>query len=114
MSSRKISQEIIQLRANLCSALSDPNRLSILYELAEQPRNVSELVNLLKISQPAVSRSLKKLRDQWLVETVRDGPNVIYHLTDKRLIKALDIVHEILRDRMVKQAKLLEDSEITE
>ena len=114
MSSRQISQEIIQLRANLCSALSDPNRLSILYELADQPRNVSELVNLLKLSQPAVSRSLKKLRDQWLVKTVRDGPNVIYHLTDKRLIEALDIVHEILRDRMVKQARLLEGSEITE
>ncbi len=114
MSHHQVTQEIFQLRANLCSALSDPNRLSILYKLAEQPCNVSELVNSLEISQPAVSRSLKKLRDQWLVETVRDGSNVIYHLTDKRLIEALDIVHSILRDRMVKQAKLLEDSEITE
>ncbi len=113
MSSRQIAQEIVQLRANLCSALSDPNRLLILYELAEKPRNVSELVSSLKISQPAVSRSLKKLRDQWLVEAVRDGSNVIYHLTDKRLIEALDLVHAILRDRMVKQAKLLEDSETT-
>ena len=114
MSSRQIPQEIFQLRANLCSALSDSNRLSILYELAEQPRSVSELVSLLDISQPTISRSLKKLRDQWLVESVRDGANVIYHLTDKRLIKALDLVHEILRDRMVKQARLLEGSEITE
>ena len=114
MNPRQIPQEIVQLRANLCSALSDPNRLLILYELAEQPHSVSELVSLLDISQPAVSRSLKKLRDQWLVESIRDGSNVIYHLTDKRLIEALDLVHEILRDRMVKQARLLEGSEIPE
>ena len=43
-----------------------------------------------------------------------EGAQVIYHLTDKRLIEALNLVHEILHDRMVKQARLLESSEITE
>ena len=48
MVSKALVQEISQLEADFCSALSDPTRLLILYALADSPRNVTELTNELR------------------------------------------------------------------
>ena len=64
MVSKALVQEISQLEADFCSALSDPTRLLILYSLAEEPHNVTELTNELDVIQPTVSRHLKVLRDR--------------------------------------------------
>ena len=59
MVSKTLVQEISQLEADFCSALSDPTRLLILYALADSPRNVTELTHELNTIQPTISRHLK-------------------------------------------------------
>jgi len=49
MINQTLQQEISQLEADFCSALSDPNRLLILYALNEGSRNVTELTNELNL-----------------------------------------------------------------
>ena len=83
MVSQTLQQEVSQLEANFCSALSDPTRILMLYALSEGPRNVTELTNELGISQPTASRHLKVLRERGLVQTTRQGTTVTYHLADK-------------------------------
>ena len=82
MVTQALAQEISELEADFCSALSDPTRLLILYALAEGPHNVTELANELEVIQPTASRHLKILRERGLVYTVRQGTTVTYHLTD--------------------------------
>ena len=60
------SEEIIQLHADLCSALADPRRILLIYALAKEPKNVGELTEEVGISQPSVSRHLKVLREAGL------------------------------------------------
>lgn len=105
-----LAQEISQLEADFCSALSDPTRLLLLYALSEGPRNVTELTNELNITQPTTSRHLKILRERGLVNTVRQGTTVTYHLTDPRLIQALDLLRTVMRDRFVHRAGLMEET----
>ena len=105
-----LAQEISQLEADFCSALSDPTRLLLLYALSEGPRNVTELTNELNITQPTTSRHLKILRERGLVKTVRQGTTVTYHLTDPRLIQALDLLRTVMRDRFVHRAGLMEET----
>lgn len=104
-----LAQEINQLHADICSALADPSRILILYILAEQRLNVSDLAEQVGISQPAASRHLKTLRERGLVRAERQGPNVEYQLTDKRLIEALNLLREVLHDRIQYRASLLEE-----
>ena len=104
-----LQQEITQLEANFCAALSDPNRLLILYALNEKPLNVTELVNELGLSQPTMSRHLKVLRERGLVQTVRTGTVITYHLTDSRLIQALDLLRNVMRERLTYQANLINE-----
>ena len=100
-------QEVTQLEANFCSALSDPNRLLILYALNEGPRNVTELANELGLNQPTTSRHLKVLRERGLVHTIRAGTTVTYHLSDSRLIQALDLLRSVMHERLAYQANLI-------
>jgi ArsR family transcriptional regulator len=104
-----LQQEITQLEANFCAALSDPNRLLILYALNEKPLNVTELTNELGLSQPTMSRHLKVLRERGLVHAIRTGTVITYHLTDARLIQALDLLRNVMRERLTHQANLINE-----
>ncbi len=102
-----LKQEIIQLEADFCAALSDPTRILILYALNERSLNVTELTNDLGIPQPTTSRHLKVLRERGLVYTERQGTVINYHLADQRVTQALDLLRSAMRDRLTQQAILV-------
>ena len=104
-----LQQEISQLEADFCFALSDPNRILMLYALSEKPLNVTELTHELGLNQPTTSRHLKVMRERGLVLTVRSGTTVTYHLSDQRLIQALDLLRSVMRDRMTQRASLINE-----
>ena len=99
--------EINALHAEICAGLADPKRILILYQLHDQPRTVTELVQALCIPQPAVSRHLKTLRERGMVIATRQGPSVLYSLGDERLIQALDLLRAVLRDSLAYRANLI-------
>jgi ArsR family transcriptional regulator len=104
-----LKQEIIQLEADFCAALSDPTRILILYALSEKPFNVTDLTNELGIPQPSTSRHLKVLRDRGLVYTERQGTVITYHLADPRVTQALDLLRSAMRDRLTQRANLVNE-----
>ena len=75
----------------------------------ERPLNVTELTNELGIPQPTTSRHLKVLRERGLVYTERQGTVITYHLTDKRVIQAMDLLRSAMRDRMTRRANLVNE-----
>ncbi|MBI5301443.1 MAG: winged helix-turn-helix transcriptional regulator [Chloroflexi bacterium] len=103
---KKLLGEINHLHAEICGGLSDPKRIAILYALFENPQNVMELAELLEMPQPTVSRHLKILRERGMVIAERKGANIIYTLADKRIIKALDLLREVLADHLNKRSAL--------
>jgi len=104
-----LKQEIIQLEADFCAALSDPTRIFILYALNEKPLNVTELTNDLGIPQPTTSRHLKVLRERGLVTTERQGTVITYHLADQRVIQALDLMRSAMRDKLTQKANIVSE-----
>lgn len=61
-------------------ALADPTRRRILDLLRERPRLVGELVDLIQISQPGISKQLKVLREAGLVRVRQDAQRRWYEL----------------------------------
>ena len=107
MEAKNLAQEVTELHAELCAALADPKRILLLYALSEHSQKVNDLADRVGISQPAASRHLKVLRERGLVSSVRQGASVEYHLVDRRLIEALDILRTVLRARIHHRAHLL-------
>jgi ArsR family transcriptional regulator len=107
MINQVLKQEIIQLQADFCAALSDPTRILLLYALNETPRNVTELTNELGLPQPTISRHLKVLRERGLALTERQGTVITYRLADQRVIQAMDLLLSAMRDRLTQRASIV-------
>jgi DNA-binding transcriptional ArsR family regulator len=80
-----------QVVAEVFKALSDPSRLRILYDLAENDACVHELCETLQMSQPAVSHHLRQLRAQRLVTTRRTGREIFYVLATSAITEMLEL-----------------------
>ena len=101
-----LREEVVRLHANVCSGLADPNRILIIYNLADGPHNVNEIATMVDLPQPTVSRHLKILRERGIVRSERDGQTINYQLTDKRIVQALDLLRATLADMLNDQAAL--------
>jgi DNA-binding transcriptional ArsR family regulator len=64
-------------------ALGDPNRRAIVEALREGPRSVAEITAGMQISQPAVSRHLRLLKQARLVTDEPVGARRLYRLSDE-------------------------------
>jgi len=69
--------------------IADPTRRRILDLLLQRPHSVGELVDVLDISQPGVSKQLRTLREAGLVHVQREAQLRWYHLNPDPL-KELD------------------------
>jgi DNA-binding transcriptional ArsR family regulator len=70
-------------------ALAEPNRRRILDLLRAAERPVGDLVGALAVSQPAVSKHLRVLREAGLVDVRTDGQRRIYRVRGEPL-RAID------------------------
>jgi len=87
-----------EMHAYLCKALAHPVRLLIIDQLREGPQSVGELAERIGLPQSNLSQHLGILRAKRLVTHRREGSNVYYHIRDPRLLRAFDLLREVLRD----------------
>jgi len=66
--------------ANILKLLGDKTRLKIMAILNEADCCVCELVDILQMSQPAISQHLRKLKDSDLVKETKKAQWVFYSL----------------------------------
>jgi DNA-binding transcriptional ArsR family regulator len=100
--------------------LAEPNRRRILDLLRDGERPVGELVDRLSMSQPAVSKHLRVLRDSGLVDVRVDAQRRVYRLRPEAL-REVDAWIEPYRrlwdqrlDRLERHLQQMKDKEGTE
>jgi DNA-binding transcriptional ArsR family regulator len=71
--------------ASAFAVLAEPSRRRILDLLRERERPVGELVDELRVSQPAVSKHLRVLRDAGVVEARVDAQRRLYRVRPQPL-----------------------------
>ena len=86
--------------ANIFKALSDDTRLRVIKLLQERELCVCELMQVLEMSQPRISRHLSVLKNAGLVEDRREGKWIHYSLRKETQGKEI----KILLDAMVVMA----------
>ena len=69
-------------------ALADPTRRRILRMLAEGERTQSDLVAALGVSQPAVVKHVRALREAGLIHERREGRWCLYSLNEETAARA--------------------------
>ncbi len=84
-SARRADPGAVAAAGELLRALGAPHRLAIVFELADGPRCVHELVERLGISQSLTSQHLRVLRTAGLVVGTRRGKETAYALADEHV-----------------------------
>ena len=92
--------EIYKIHAEMCKVFSNPTRLEILDLLRDKELSVTELIKKTKLSQANISQHLSIMKSKGIVISNRKGKNIYYKLTNPKIIKAFDIIKEVLVERL--------------
>jgi ArsR family transcriptional regulator, arsenate/arsenite/antimonite-responsive transcriptional repressor len=78
-----MSESTVELEsaANILKLLGDKTRLTMIKILDSHDACVCEFVEIFKMSQPAISQHIRKLKDAGLVRESRRGQWIIYFLS---------------------------------
>ena len=94
-------RQLIELHdkaAHVCELLkvmSNEWRLIILCQLSEGDKTVSELQDMLALSQSALSQHLAVLRREKVVKARKHGQSVTYSLEGDEAIRVMETLHEM-------------------
>lgn len=90
--SNQFEKEWVDL-AETAKALSHPARIAIIRYLNENgPSNCNPIIDALPLSQPAVSRHLKELKECGLLESECCGTSVCYRVNTIRMQKFCEVI----------------------
>jgi len=81
--------------AGLMKALGNESRLMILCMLTEGEQSVSDLNQIIPLSQSALSQQLARLRQQGLVKTRRESQTIFYSLANGPADRVIHLLHDI-------------------
>lgn len=82
--------DVITATGRLLKGFADETRLRILCLLRGPEVCVHEIVDVLDVSQSAISHQLRVLRDARLVASRREGRHVYYRLADRHVREMLE------------------------
>lgn len=111
MNDEEKEERMYELHADLCKMLSNPKRLKIIENLKDREKTVSELVSNVGVRQANLSQHLAELRKRDLVETRKEGANVYYKIANPKIVKACDLVREVLLEQLSENQDLIEGNE---
>lgn len=79
------NKETLEQIAELFKGFADPTRVRILTLLQQQERCVTDIAEVLALSQSAVSHQLRILKQMHLIKFRREGKNLWYSLADEHV-----------------------------
>ena len=94
-------------QARLCQMFGNPIRLQLLDLLRDGERTVGELVDGVDTGQSNVSQHLALMRSRGLLATRREGSNIYYRVTERRIYVAYDALRNLLLDYLRAQGDML-------
>ncbi|MCK9362474.1 MAG: metalloregulator ArsR/SmtB family transcription factor [Syntrophales bacterium] len=89
-------EKIYELQANICKALSNPNRLEIINKLKEKELSAAELMEKTGLSKSRFSQYMGGLKATGLVLSRREGVTVYYRISNIKIIEACTLMREVL------------------
>ena len=102
-----MEEKIIQLHAEICKCLASPVRLKVLNALRKEEKSVDVLAKILGVQKANLSQHLGILRQRKIVTTRKAGLNIFYSIANPKMIKACDILREVLFEQLQESEKLV-------
>ena len=99
-------EKIFELQANICKALSNPNRLEIINQLKEKELSAAELMEKTGLNKSNLSQYMGVLRVNGLILSRREGVTVYYSIANIKIVQACTLMREVLLTEIEKKNEL--------
>lgn len=103
-------QQLMLLEEEIIKTLANQKRLEILQLLRSGKLNVTEMTQMLGLRQPNLSQHLSLLRQHGLVKIDKNGQKVYYELANNKITKAVELIHQFLKDQQNLEYDFAKDS----
>ena len=95
-----VAKQIYEAHAKICQVLSNPKRLEVIDLLRTGEKAVGELMKQMGVTKANLSQQLAVMRDKGVLETRREGQKIYYRLAFPKMLRAYDLLREILIEKM--------------
>jgi ArsR family transcriptional regulator len=99
-------KKIYEMHAEICKIFTSPKRLEIINHLRDGEKTVNELAEQTGVLQANISQHLTVLRQNNVVTTRKEGTNVYYKIANPKILKACDLMREVLLEKLAENEKL--------
>ena len=103
-------RSLYAMHALICQTLANPKRLEIIDNLRDGECSVGELAKALEVSPSNASQHLTVMRQNGIVIARREGLNVFYRIANHKIVRACELMREILLDRLHSGALLAKNA----
>src|SRR3989338_9008291 len=104
---KNMEERMFQMHAEVCKSMANPTRLKIMNLLRAGEKSVEELRERLKLPKANLSQHLGVLRQHRIVSTRRAGLNIYYKVANPKMIRACDILREVLLEQLQEGEQLI-------
>ena len=98
--------DLYERHAEMCKVFSNPLRLMVLDRLRETEMNVADLAAGLGQAVGTTSAHLLMMKRQGILVSRRDGKQIFYRLANPKILRAFDLLREIMREQIARQGDL--------
>ena len=103
---KNMEERMFQMHAEVCKSMANQTRLKIINLLGEGEKSVEELRKRLKLPKANLSQHLSILRQRRIVVTRRECLNVYYKCANQKMLKACEILREVLMEQLAEGGRL--------
>jgi ArsR family transcriptional regulator, virulence genes transcriptional regulator len=95
-----MERELYKWHADMCKVFSHPTRLETLNVLRVQEMPVTELAKRLGVAVGNLSQHLNMMKQRRVLTSRKEANNVYYRLANPKVLRAFDLMREILLEQM--------------
>ena len=107
---QQVEERLFVLHAEVCKAMANPTRLKIINALQHGEQSVQVLAKSLNVRKANLSQHLAELRQRGIVATRREGLNIYYRCANPKMLKACEILREVLLEQLAEGGRLIEQA----
>ncbi|SFU70618.1 ArsR/SmtB family transcription factor [Halomonas korlensis] len=100
-------QDLLDTLAQVARALGNGHRLALLERLAQADASVETLATTAGLTVGNASQHLQQLRRAGLVTASRSGKQMIYHLTDERIVTLMGLLRQVAETNLAEMERLV-------
>ena len=101
-----MDKDLYEIQADICNTLGNAKRIRILDALQNGELTVNELVDIVGISPANISQHLGIMRQKGILTSRREGVNIFYKISNRKVSKACALMREVLIEQLEEGQKI--------